>query len=231
MANTSRTKPGEERIVTVQGPNPFEKIQNTYEVNQKPINTIVTIILIAVIGYFGYLKLYKAPRDEKAATAVSFAQRYFQADSANLALNGDGQHAGFLSVIKRYGGTNTANLCHYYAGVCYLHMGDFNNAVKYLKDFDGKGTLLEYQADGDLGDAYMELGNVQKGIEYYNKAVENKDDLLAPIYLYRAGLAYEKNNQPEEAKKAYITIRDNYPKSMQARDMDKYLAHLGVLNQ
>lgn len=231
MANTSRTKPGEERITKVEESNPLEKLQTAYEVNQKPINTVVVVILIAIVGYFGYLKLYKAPREEKAATAVAFAQRYFQADSVNSALNGDGQHAGFLSIMKKFSGTNTANLCHYYAGVCYLQMGDFKNAIKYLKDFDGKGTMLEYQAYGDLGDAYMETGDTKQGIEYYGKATGYKDDLLTPIYLYRQGLAYEKNNQPEEAKKDYLRIRDEYPRSMQARDMDKYLAHLGVINQ
>jgi tetratricopeptide (TPR) repeat protein len=231
MANTSRNKPGEKKIVETPVSNPFDKIQGTYEVNQKPINTIVAVILIVVVGYFAYLKLYKGPRDEKAATAVSFAQRYFQADSVNSALNGDGQHAGFLSIMKRYSGTNTANLCEYYAGVCYLKMGDFKNAVKYLGEFDGKGTLLEYQAYGDLGDAYMENGNIKMGIDSYVKAASDNNDLLAPMYLFRAGVAYEKNNQPEEAKKQYIRIRDEYPRSMQARDMDKYLAHLGVLNQ
>jgi len=230
MANTSRTKPGEEKITTVQETNPLDKIQTAYELNQKPINTIVAIIVIAIVGYFGYMKLYKAPRDEKAATAVSYAQRYFQADSMNLALNGDGQHPGFLTIMKRYSGTSTANLCQYYAGVCYLQMGDFNNAIKYLKEFDGKGTLIEFQADGDLGDAYMESGNTKKAIEYYNKAAASNDDLMTPTFLYRAGLAYEKDNQIEEAKKAYTRIRNEYPRSTQARDMDKYLAHLGVVN-
>lgn len=231
MANRARTAPGAARKVKTVEINPLDNIQVYYEKNKNRINTAIFIVLVVVLGFLGYEKMYKAPREEKAATAVSFAQRYFEADSLNLALNGDGQHAGFLSIIKRYDGTSTANLCRYYTGICYLHGGQYANAIKYLKDFDGKGTLVAYAAYGAMGDAYMEMGNTKSGIEYYNKASENKDDLmLTPLYLYRAGVAYEMNNQPDEAKKCYERIRDEYPRSMQARDMDKALARLGELN-
>jgi tetratricopeptide (TPR) repeat protein len=228
MANRARTAPGAQKVETIQA-NPLDNVQVYYEKNKNRINTIIFLVIVVVVGFFGYERLYKAPREDKAATAVSFAQRYFEADSLNL--NGDGQHLGFLAVIKRYDGTTTANLCHYYAGICYLHGGQYANAIKYLKDFDGKGTLVAYAAYGAMGDAYMEMGNTKSGIEYYNKASENKDDLmLTPLYLYRAGIAYEMNNQPDEAKKCYERIRDDYPRSMQARDMDKALARLGELN-
>jgi TolA-binding protein len=105
-----------------------------------------------------------------------------------------------------------------------------NNAIKQLKEFDGKGTLVQYVAWGLLGDAYMETNNTKQALEYYTKATGNKDDKsTTPTYLFRAGLVYEMNNQPEEAKKAYLRIRDEYPKSPQAREIPKYLAKLGVL--
>ena len=51
------------------------------------------------------------------------------------ALNGDGINWGFVKVIKEYSGTEAGNLAHFYAGDCYLRTGDFNNAVKHLKEF------------------------------------------------------------------------------------------------
>ncbi len=231
MANTARNKPGEERITTVEEGNPLVNLQSRYEQKKKGINTIITVVLLLIIGFFAYQKLYKAPQETKAANAVVDAQHYFEADSINKALNGDGQHPGFLKVMKKYSGTPTANLCHYYAGICYLKTGDFKNAIKHLEDFNGKGTIAEKAAYGALGDAYMESGNIKKGIENYNKAAADKNDaVLTPMYLSRAGMAYEKNGQTEEAKKAYIRVRDEFPQSMQARDMDKYLARLGVLD-
>lgn len=208
----------------------LEKLQGSYEKNKKTINTVVFIVLIAVLGFFGYKKLYQAPREEKASAAISMAQRYFEMDSVDKALNGDGQNSGFLRVMKKYSGTKTANLCNYYAGVCYLKMGDFKNAIKYLDDFDGKGTIAEYEAYGCLGDAYAESGNIKKAIENYNKAAGDKDNMvLTPVYLFRAAQAYELDNKPEDAKKAYLRIRDDYPQSSVARDIDKLLAHLGVV--
>ncbi len=230
MANKARTQAGMQTAARKEV-NVFDKLAIFYEKNKKNINTVSTVIvLIAAIG-FAYFKLYKAPREEKGATALSYAQRYFQVDSLNLALNGDGQHMGLLKIESKYSGTKASNLAHYYTGICYLKGGDFNNAIKQLKDFDGKGTMLQYAAWGALGDAYMENNNINKGIEYYNKAAENKNDaILTPVYLFREGLAYEMNNQPENAIKAYKRIRDEYPQSFEGRDIDKYLAHLGELN-
>jgi tetratricopeptide (TPR) repeat protein len=231
MANRARTQPGAAKAAEMEESKALENIEVFYEKNKKRINSITTIVLVVVVGLFAYFKLYKAPLEEKAATAMHFAQTYFQADSVDKALNGDGQHMGFLKIAKKYGGTRQANLCHYYTGVCYLHKGEFKKAINELEDFDGKGTPVQYAAYGLLGDAYVESGNMNKGIEYYNKAAGDKDNAaLTPMYLLRAGLAYEKDNKVEDAKKAYLRIRDEYPNSDQAREIDKNLARLGVLN-
>jgi tetratricopeptide (TPR) repeat protein len=231
MANTARNKPGEEKITVVEGPNALENISSKYESNKKIINTVLTVVLVAVVGYFAYQKLYNEPREQKAATAMSHPQNAFEVDSMKKALDGDGQHPGFLKIQKKYSGTKAANLCNYYIGVAYLKTGEAKKAIKFLEDFDGKGTTVSHAANGSLGDAYMETGNIKKGIEYYNKATDNKtDEALNPIYLYRAGLAYEMDNKPEEAKKVYIRVRDEYPQSMQARDVDRNLGRLGILD-
>ncbi|WP_276133942.1 tetratricopeptide repeat protein [Polluticoccus soli] len=232
MASTTRNKPGAEKIVVEDsGSSALDNLQVMYEKNKKPINTIAFVVIGAVVAFFAYKKLYQEPRVEKAATAMSYAQRYFETDSMSKALNGDGQRIGFLKIEKKFSGTPSANLAHFYAGIAYLKTGDFKNAIKQLEDFDGKGTSLEYAAYGSIADAYMETGDVKKGIEYYNKAAGNKEDFgLTPFYLARAGAAYEMNKQPEEAKKAYIRIRDEYPTAPEARNVDKYLARLGDLN-
>jgi tetratricopeptide (TPR) repeat protein len=230
MASTARNKPGTERI-TVEDNNALETLQVKYEKNKKPINTAITVILLAVVGFFAYQNLYKAPRDRKAATAISYAQHYYEVDSFQRALNGDGQHQGFLNIIKKYSGTSSENISHYYAGMCYLNLGDFKNAIKHLEDFDGNGSAIEPAALGCLADAYMETGNTAKGIEYYKKASgDAKNTVFTPLYLYRMAVAYEMTNKKEEAINAYKRIRDEYPQSNQARETDMSLARLGVLD-
>src|SRR5690606_4850240 len=122
--------------------------------------------------------LYQEPRETKANNALYQAQRYFDIDSVDKALNGDGQHAGFLKIVRTYGSTSAGNLSQFYAGMCYLKMGDYSNAIKHLEKFNGKGTLIEKLAYGSLGDAYMEEGKIDKGVDAYKKAAAGKGDIL-----------------------------------------------------
>lgn len=232
MANSARTQPGAERKVAAEPEvNALDNITVFYEKNKKAISTAVTVVLVVVVGYFGYTKLYKGPAEEKAAAALFFPQQYFAADSVNLALNGDGKNAGFSKIAKKYSGTAAGNLAHYYEGLCYVKMGDFKNAIKSLKEFDGKGTSVERMAQGVLGEAYMESGDNAKAIESFKQATSDKEDIMiTPMYLYHLALAYEAAGNTNEAKAAFKRIRDEYPKSQQARDMDKELARLGELN-
>ncbi len=218
-------------MAKIEEKNPLDNLMAKYEANKKRINTIVTVVLLAIVGGLAYSELYRKPAVEKAATSVAWAQRMLEIDSFNLALNGNAEHPGFLKVQKKYGGTPTANLCNHYIGVCYLHMGDFDKAIKYLEDFNGKGTLLSYASWGALGDAYMEKGNTKKGIEYYEKAAGNKDDkVLTPIFLYRLAVAYEINKQTEKAQDAYKRIKQEYPRAQVAQDIDRHLARVGVID-
>jgi len=234
MANTSRTNPGEAQIVKEQATNSnqdsLRKMQSSFERNQKVIVGAVVAVVVLVGGYFGYKQFIQKPNEEKAAAALFSAERWFEVDSLNYVLNGDGQHQGALTVIKKYGSTKAGNLARYYAGMSYLRSGDAKNAITHLEKFDGKGTPLQYMAYGALGDAYMETSNVAKGIEMYKKAAGNeKDNFISPLYLFRAGLASEQSGKTEEAKKIYLEIKAKYPYSQQGQQVDKYLARLGEL--
>jgi tetratricopeptide (TPR) repeat protein len=229
MANNVRQRPVTESASHhEEESNALDNLMAFYEEKKKTINTAVSVVLIAVVGYFAYDKLYKGPNDEKAANALYYPALYYSADSLNLALNGDGKHKGFDKLSKQFSGSDAGNLSHYYEGMSYLKMGDFQKAIKALQDFDGKGTLLAYQAWGALGQAYMETGNKSKAIDYFKKASSNKEDgLLTPMYLYQLGVVYEASNQLADAKSAFKRIKDEYPRSLEARDIDRELAKLG----
>lgn len=216
---------------STEGLEPLEKIAATYESKKKVINTAIVAVVVAVGGFFAYKYLVVAPKEEKAAIAMIGAEQMFQRDSINLALNGNGSSAGFLKIINKYEGTPSANVAHYFAGSCFLKMGDYKSAIKHLEAFDPKGTVLDHAKSGLLGDAYMESNDIKKGIEQYKAASSDEDDdVYSPIYLQRLAIAYEKNNQNDEAIKMYKRIRDEYPRSFQSRDVEKSLAQLGVLD-
>lgn len=231
MANSARTEPGTVREVEIKDTDALENVQVMYEKNKKMITTVAAVVIGAAVLYFGYTKLYKGPAEEKASAALYYPQQLFAIDSLNMALNGDGKNPGFIKVASKYSGTAAANLSKYYMGLCYLKMDDYKNAIKALEDFDGKGTMVGYQAFGALGDAYMASGNSAKAIDNYKKASGDKDNgLTTPAYLYKLGLAYASTGKMNEAKDAFKRVRDEYPRSMQARDIDKELARVGELN-
>lgn len=231
MANSARNVPGVEKETVYPEIDPMEKVQSFYETHKKNISTITTVILVVIVGYFAYTKMYKGPAEEKASAAMYFPQLYFSADSLNLALNGDGKNLGFAKLSKKYSGTAAGNMASYYEGICELKMGDYKNAIKALESFNGKGTMIGRQAFGALGMAYMESGNSAKAIENFKKATEDKEDgMVTPLYLYQLGMAYESTGKMAEAKEAFKRVRDEYPRSPQAREMDKELARLGEIN-
>jgi len=159
------------------------------------------------------------------------AEEYYRLDSVRLALNGDAVNAGFVKIINRFGGTKAADLAGFYAGSCYLKMGDFNNAVKYLKDFKTSAVQVQAKAYGLLGDAYSELNKKEEAVEQYKKAGTyfDQDEIISPEYLFRAGYLYESMGRNDDAIAMYTIIKNKYPASPRGFDIDRYLARLGVV--
>lgn len=191
-----------------------------------------SIIGIAIIlaGFFYYKKFIIAPKENKAADAIFTAEKYFSIDSFKTALNGNAQVKGFLSIIKNNNGTKVAELAKYYAGICYLQLGDFNNAVKYLKDFSSDDKTLQIVAFGSLADAYSELKKNKEAIEYYKKAASyfDKQENLSAEYLFRAAYLNENMGNNAEALVLYKDLKKRFPKSEKGLEVDKYIARLSA---
>jgi tetratricopeptide (TPR) repeat protein len=208
----------------------FEKVQGFWQKFQKPVLIVVAVLVIGIGGYYGYNEYILKPKEEKAADAMFKAQQYFNMDSSNLVLNGDGQSRGVLYIMKTYGGTKAANLCNYYAGVSYLKLGDFNNAVKYLKDFSTDAKQIQLMAYGALGDAYSELNKKDDAVASYKKAATTfeTDESNSAEYLFRAALLEETNGKTKEALDLYKEIKEKFPKTEKGFQADKYIYRLSV---
>ncbi len=206
------------------------KTEQFFEDNQKILSTIVLIILGVVIVYMGFKKFYIKPLEEEAQSQMFVAEQYFEIDSFNLALLGDGSNYGFLDIVDEYGLTKSGNLAKYYAGVSFLQTGDYEEAIRYLKKFNQKDKLVGAIANGALGDAYWEIDEIEKAIKYYLKAANyNKNDFTSSIYLLKAGYAYESLGDYENALKLYQEIKEKFPESNEARNIDKDIIKAQIL--
>lgn len=209
----------------------FEQIENALtrgeqfiETNQKLLIRVMIVILVVIACIFGYNRFIRQPRIQEASALIFEAQNYFEKDSFNLALNGDGRIMGFTEIAENYGSTPAGNLAKYYSGLCYLHMGEYENAIYYLEKFSSDDLLLSNMAIANTGDAYMQMGNYKKAAEAYKKAAASKvNDFSTPIYLMKSGLANEKAGNYAEALASYERIEKEFPNAQEAREIEKYI--------
>ena len=203
----------------------YSKTDRYIEENQKSISIIVAAIVLIVGGYFAYKKLYVEPLDIEARSQMYVAEQYFEKDSLDLAINGDGNYLGFLDIIDEYSVTPSGNLAHYYLGICYLRKGQYEDAIDHLSEFDSDDEIVSSVAAGAIGDAYMELGKTKDAVSYYLRAANDKENqFTTPIYLMKAALAYEDLGNYKKAVGLYEQIKDDYPDTKEGGEVDKYLA-------
>lgn len=217
-------------------PDSFENVEQALSKTEQFIednNKLLTIIAIALIvivgGYWGLKKLYFQPLETEALNSIYPAQNYFDTDSFNIALNGDGNSLGFLDVIDEYGSTKPGKLAKYYAGICYLHLGDFEQAIEYLDSFSAEDVMVSATDNGAIGDAYLELGNKDKAVKFYKKAIEATDnEITAPTYLMKLGMLYEEMGEKGKAVETYSKIKHDFKTSPEARQIDKYITRASL---
>jgi len=203
----------------------LSKTEHFIEKNQKIIMYIVGAIIIIVGGYMAFNKFYLGPKEKDAQSQMFWAERYFEKDSLKLALNGDGTNLGFIDIIDEFGMTKSAKLAHYYAGMCYLKMGQYEEAIENLKKFNLGDQIISAMAIGAMGDAYMELNDNDNALKYYLKAADKNSNLFStPLFLMKAGWTYELMGKYDEALKLYERIQKDYYKSYESHEIEKYIA-------
>ena len=183
--------------------------------------------IVLIIGGFLFYNNYQSDQNVAAQSDMYQAQYWFEADSLDLALNGDGNDYGFLDIIDNYGSTKAGNLARFYAGVSLLKQGDYAGAVDYLEEFNAGDKIVQARAYALIGDAYMEQGQIEDAVSQYEKAANyNPNDYFTPTYLLKQALAYEQLSDYSKAIGAYDQIINDFPNSDQIANARKHKARL-----
>jgi len=207
----------------------LSKTEQYLEKNKKAV-LIILGSLAFIISAFFLGRYYLNNQSTQAQIDMFQAVYYFESDSLDLALNGDGNNYGFLDIVDNYSFTKTANLAKFYIGASYLKKGEYENAIDYLSEFSGDDIVIQARAYCLIGDAYMELNDYRTASEYYNMAAEYKpNEFLSPLYLVKAALAYEKLMEYESASECLETIINEYPESSEFQNARKHKARLDGL--
>jgi len=195
--------------------------------NQKSLLFIAAAIVLLVAIYFAYQKVYLAPRDVKASEQMYRAQEFWAKKDWDKAIKGDAGYPGFEKIIADYSNTKSANLAYFYLGTAYLNKGDFRKAIDNLNNYRGEDSMVAAEALGGIGDAYVELKDLDKASTYFKKAADKASNkFLSPFYLKKLGLVYEAQKNNKDAADTYNKIKSDYPESDEAKSIDAYIARV-----
>jgi tetratricopeptide (TPR) repeat protein len=204
------------------------------EKNSKPLFYALVGIVVLFLAYQGYNKYIVEPNETEASNELAFPRKYFdQATKATtgidslytLGLEGAEGKYGFIDVAQAYSGTNAGNLANYYAGVSYLNMKQYDKAIEYLSKFNSDNTVLNSVAIGAIGDAFADINQPEDALNYYEKAASQKsNNFTTPLFLYKAGQTAMELKKFDKAEKLFTKIKENYSKSDQGRDIEKFIA-------
>lgn len=207
------------------------KTEQFFEKHQKLVTWVLVAIIVVIGGYFANKYLIAQPRAEKASAEMFAAIQNFNAEEWQVALDGDGNNAGFIEVIDNYGSTPQASLASHYAGICYYKLGDNENALKYLEKYNtasgAPAEIINAQNFGLQADIVANNGDLERAASLYRKAVEASDNsLTAPCYLKKLGQIEEALGNNAAALAAYERIANEYNTALEARDIDTFIGRL-----
>lgn len=204
----------------------ISKTEQFIDQNKKIVFSVGGAIALLVAGYFLY-QYYVATQNDQAQSEMFQAVYYFESDSLDRALEGDGNNLGFLQIIEDYPLTKAANLSHYYAGVCYLKKGEFLSAIDHLEDFSADDLLVQARAYALIGDALMETEDYEGAAGQYRKAADYKsNEFTSPQYLVKCAVAYEMLKDYQAAFDCYDEIVTKYVKAAEYQEARKQRARL-----
>ncbi len=185
---------------------------------------VVVIVVVAVVGF----SMLMAQRDKTAVDRMAGAVRAWESSDYRGAIDGTDQFMGLSAVIEEYGSTRTGNLARYYAADAHFQLGEYDQALELFEAYDKEANHLGAAALAGEAAIHATRGeNEEAGDLYRRAATIFTSDVTSPMYLLKAGQAYEAAGRAAEARRAYEQIRDDYATSQEARDIAFFLARVG----
>ena len=201
------------------------KTEQFFKENGKLIYGCVIGVLVIALAILAYNRFILQPKKVQATDQMARAEQWFLSGEYELSLTGDDNDLGFEDIIKQYG-SKAGEAVYMYAGIAKLQTGAPEEAIQYLKKYDGEDPILLGKAQACIGDAYADLENYSEAISWYQKAAKTSDNALAASYLLKAGIAAEANGNQDKALSFYKEIKDKWGNAPEALEIDKYITRI-----
>ena len=110
-------------------------------------------------------------------------------------------------------------------------MKDYVNAIEYLNEFDSEDDILGPISKGGIGDAFVQLEQLDDAFDYYVQASNLKtNNYTTPMYLQKAGIIGLKIGEFEKSLDYFNKIKSDFPESNEAKDIDVFIGKAQALN-
>ena len=220
-----------EEVVEVVGQEEENEYGSTLELILGKYRNLLYIVLgliVTGIGIYAFLAYQRGAQSKEARDVMYKAVQYFEADSLQKALNGDGVYPGFYDIESEYSGTPEADLAKYYLGIINIKLNNLDEGVSYLKAFPKDDALLTVSAYMALGFAHEDMGDPKEAANYFERAANSVDEneYTTPKMWLEAGRNYEAAGMPDKARQLYTQIKEKYPNSTEGITIDKYLGRV-----
>jgi tetratricopeptide (TPR) repeat protein len=204
----------------------YFKLVDYLKNNRRLVSGVITVLIVAVIVIVAYLNNRRSD-NMKAATELASVLDYFNGGAYQLAINGDPTRnvTGLKSIVDNFGSTETGEQAKIYLADCYYYLGQYDNALKYFKDYSGNDRFLQASAYAGVAEVYEVKGNFKRAAEYYDRAASrDPKNFMSAQYLVGAARNYIKIGKKDRAVELLSRVQKDFANSPYANNVDFYLA-------
>ncbi len=207
------------------------------EKNRKTITAVLVGIVGVFTGFYAFNYLYQEPKEAEAGRAAIQAELFVDIDSLERAVLGNGEFMGFEEIASVHSGTKVAQRAHFFCGVYYRDIKkDYQAALDHFKQADFSDDAMSVALTGCIGDMYVDLGNLEEGASWLEKAAREANgsksrDYSAPLFNLKAAKVYIELGKNDKAISLLKSTTDNFDNSVpEFAESEKLLAYLSTKN-
>ncbi|MEX0747870.1 MAG: tetratricopeptide repeat protein [Rhodothermales bacterium] len=209
----------EDKVVTF-----YARAWQYFDQNRTLVYGILAGIVLVAVAIVGYV-FYQSRQSERANELLGQIVGLYEQGSYQEALDGTDDRVGLLEIADEYGSTDAGNLAHFYAADALFQLGEYDRALEHFDEFDKSEDFIGASAIAGQAAVYENKGEYSRAGDHYRRAALHfENELNSPQYLLDAGRSYELAGDFAEAQEVYEMIRDDYPESNLATNIEVYIA-------
>ena len=220
----SKKEMKEDKLVTS-----YYKAKELFNQYQGKVLIGVGVLIVIIVGIV-LMKQNSEKNNLKANALLAKVMPIYEANQFKEAIEGKKLESisGLKQIVDDYGSTDAGEMAKLYLANSYYYLSEFDNALKYYKDFSGAGDDFKAAAYAGIASCYETKKEYKDAADYFKKASSvSKSNAQNPEYLLKAGINFISANQNNDAKELFLKIKEDYKTSIVAYEVDKYLAIVG----